>query len=231
MQDENGFLEAIAANPEDDSIRLVYADWLEERGDPRAEYLRLEVQYRELIEQLACVKKQLQELPGQIQTSAYEFDASWIDRVTPLRRLVLQSYPSVQKIAVIKLIREATGCGLREAKELSEACPRRSRAGSRKAKAKGIRKRFEPYATLTIEPDPGRRPIDPSLTRVILHSYLPERKIAVIKLIREVTGLGLQEAKDLAEAHPGDDTGAAPGFAEQIRQQFAELATVSVEKA
>src|SRR5947199_1700743 len=39
MEDE-GYIQAILADPEDDALRLVYADWLEERGDPRGEYLR-----------------------------------------------------------------------------------------------------------------------------------------------------------------------------------------------
>ncbi len=39
MTDE-AFLRAILAYPEDDTPRLIYADWLEERGDPRAELLR-----------------------------------------------------------------------------------------------------------------------------------------------------------------------------------------------
>lgn len=43
MSDESAFLAAIATNTEDDTARLVYADWLQERNDPRAEYLRLEV--------------------------------------------------------------------------------------------------------------------------------------------------------------------------------------------
>jgi uncharacterized protein (TIGR02996 family) len=43
MQDESAFLEAIAAVPEDDAPRLVYADWLEEQGHAgRAELLRLD---------------------------------------------------------------------------------------------------------------------------------------------------------------------------------------------
>jgi uncharacterized protein (TIGR02996 family) len=42
MSGEEGFLRAIAENPAEDGPRLVYADWLEERGDPRAEILRLE---------------------------------------------------------------------------------------------------------------------------------------------------------------------------------------------
>jgi uncharacterized protein (TIGR02996 family) len=43
MSDEPAFLRALLASPEDNNLRLVYADWLEERGDPRAEFLRLEV--------------------------------------------------------------------------------------------------------------------------------------------------------------------------------------------
>jgi uncharacterized protein (TIGR02996 family) len=40
MDEDAGFLQAMIAAPEDDALRLVYADWLEERGDPRGEYLR-----------------------------------------------------------------------------------------------------------------------------------------------------------------------------------------------
>jgi uncharacterized protein (TIGR02996 family) len=41
---DEDFLEALAARPADNVARLVYADWLQERDDPRAEFLRLEVQ-------------------------------------------------------------------------------------------------------------------------------------------------------------------------------------------
>lgn len=40
--DEAAFLAEIHADPYDDTVRLVYADWLEEQGDVRSEYLRLE---------------------------------------------------------------------------------------------------------------------------------------------------------------------------------------------
>ena len=42
MLADRHFLDEIHAAPYDESPRLVYADWLEEQGDPRAEYLRLE---------------------------------------------------------------------------------------------------------------------------------------------------------------------------------------------
>ena len=42
MDNEEPFLRAIADNAADDTARLVYADWLEERGDPRAAFLRIQ---------------------------------------------------------------------------------------------------------------------------------------------------------------------------------------------
>ena len=38
----NHFLHEIAANPDDESARLIYADWLEDRGDARAEFVRVQ---------------------------------------------------------------------------------------------------------------------------------------------------------------------------------------------
>lgn len=46
MTEERAFLTAILERPDDDTARLVYADWLEEHDDPRAEYLRLMVKVR-----------------------------------------------------------------------------------------------------------------------------------------------------------------------------------------
>jgi uncharacterized protein (TIGR02996 family) len=43
MEDVDGFLRTIAAAPDDDAPRLVYADWLDEHGEPeRAEFIRLQ---------------------------------------------------------------------------------------------------------------------------------------------------------------------------------------------
>jgi carbon storage regulator len=46
--EEEPFLRAIAAGPDDEATRLVYADWLEERGDPLGEFLRLQCQAKGL---------------------------------------------------------------------------------------------------------------------------------------------------------------------------------------
>jgi uncharacterized protein (TIGR02996 family) len=48
MASDESFLRAIIDDPEDDAVRLVYSDWLEEQGDParvaRAELIRLQIQ-------------------------------------------------------------------------------------------------------------------------------------------------------------------------------------------
>jgi uncharacterized protein (TIGR02996 family) len=45
QKDEDSFVSAIRASPKDEELRLVFADWLEDRGDPRADYLRAEVEH------------------------------------------------------------------------------------------------------------------------------------------------------------------------------------------
>jgi uncharacterized protein (TIGR02996 family) len=42
MNQEEAFLEAIREEPDDDTVRLIFADWLEERGDPRGEFIRIQ---------------------------------------------------------------------------------------------------------------------------------------------------------------------------------------------
>ncbi len=37
------FLQEILANPDDDSVRLIYADWLEEQGNPRGTFIRTQI--------------------------------------------------------------------------------------------------------------------------------------------------------------------------------------------
>ncbi len=41
MENDDALLRAVLASPDDAALRGVYADWLEERGDPRGEFLRV----------------------------------------------------------------------------------------------------------------------------------------------------------------------------------------------
>src|SRR5262245_10292110 len=45
MNESKAFLKAICDEPDEDSHRLVYADWLDEHGDPgRAEFIRVQIE-------------------------------------------------------------------------------------------------------------------------------------------------------------------------------------------
>jgi uncharacterized protein (TIGR02996 family) len=48
MTRDEAFLLAIREQPESDEVRLVYADWLEERGDPRGEFIRVQCEQARL---------------------------------------------------------------------------------------------------------------------------------------------------------------------------------------
>ena len=58
-----------------------------------------------------------------------------------------------------------------------------------------------------------------------------DKKIAVIKVVREVTGLGLKEAKDLVDAAPkAVKEGVSPDEAEVIKGKFADSgATIEIK--
>src|SRR5262245_37070957 len=63
--DDKAFLRAILANPAELTAWLVYADWLDEHDDPRAEFIRLEVrrtQLRKTNPEWSIVESRLQEL-------------------------------------------------------------------------------------------------------------------------------------------------------------------------
>jgi len=43
--EHTGLIAAICEDADDDQVRLVYADWLEEQGDPRGELIRLQIEF------------------------------------------------------------------------------------------------------------------------------------------------------------------------------------------
>ncbi|MEA5553568.1 50S ribosomal protein L7/L12 [Anabaena cylindrica UHCC 0172] len=56
---------------------------------------------------------------------------------------VLESVPADKKIAVLKIVREITGLGLKEAKDLVEAAPKAIKEAVTKEAAEDIKKRVE----------------------------------------------------------------------------------------
>lgn len=71
--DERAFLRAIRAEPHDDALRLIYADWLDERGDPRGEFIRIQCALAKL-----PINDPLQaELTSREQTLRDEHEVEW----------------------------------------------------------------------------------------------------------------------------------------------------------
>jgi uncharacterized protein (TIGR02996 family) len=49
MTERDAFLAAVLESPDDDTPRLIFADWLEENGDPeRAEFIRAQCDLAQL---------------------------------------------------------------------------------------------------------------------------------------------------------------------------------------
>jgi len=68
------FSKAVQAAPGDTELLLVYADWLEDRGDPRAEFLRVRV----ALGRLSPTEKQFQVLWTQLRRLRSRTDPSWL---------------------------------------------------------------------------------------------------------------------------------------------------------
>nr|PZN62293.1 MAG: 50S ribosomal protein L7/L12 [Pseudomonadota bacterium] len=57
--------------------------------------------------------------------------------------ITLQEYPADKKVGVIKVVREITGLGLKEAKDLVEGVPALVKEGVSKADVEGMKKKLE----------------------------------------------------------------------------------------
>jgi uncharacterized protein (TIGR02996 family) len=84
MYEDFPFLRAVFNQPDDDVLRLVYADWLEERGDPRAEFLRLDVEQHRSAEG-ATIRPTV--LAKRLKDLAPKLDARWVGWMSQVRHL------------------------------------------------------------------------------------------------------------------------------------------------
>jgi uncharacterized protein (TIGR02996 family) len=74
MSSEAGLMRAVIANPEDDTPRLVYADWLDEAGDHiRAEFIRIQCELAGVITD----PERRKELQDQERKLLYANKAAW----------------------------------------------------------------------------------------------------------------------------------------------------------
>lgn len=224
---EADFIRAIQRDPEDDEARLIYADWLEQQGDVRAEYLRLEVQRRRIPRRLAELAQRIS--PG------------WRAQVNLRCRVLLISTQNMLKTIVA--IRNATQLGLREARELESELHIAGYAVIRDDldpdDARAIAATFDGVATVQVEAYvgelPPRRPLVEPHT-LVLASVHAERRVEAIKLVRELTGWGLAEATRVIDEviagtpHELRVVTDAPGAARLVAR-FEGIAEVRLEGA
>ena len=79
MDEDRAFLAAIRNNPDDDTARLVYADWLDDRDDPRGPFVRLHVALR------AAGPDHIDRVPAEHELSRRRvgLDPAWLAVVEP----------------------------------------------------------------------------------------------------------------------------------------------------
>jgi uncharacterized protein (TIGR02996 family) len=86
---EAAFLQAIAANPQDDVHRLVYADWLEEHGDSRGEFIRLRLKVHE--------PRGRKHVEARLAQLSVDIDGRWRRQVFCVPKLSLKQYRRVKQ--------------------------------------------------------------------------------------------------------------------------------------
>lgn len=150
MSDEAAFLDALRTSPTDDTTRLVFADWLDENDQTRkASYLRL-------VAALARAGGDLTDRPegDALATLVPDLPDDWRFAAGSRFVVILFSYGHVQKISMIKHLREITGRGLAEAKDMSEQLPCRVRDGLMFDRARDIARHLRnvPEAVVAVLP-------------------------------------------------------------------------------
>jgi uncharacterized protein (TIGR02996 family) len=119
MEEEAAFLRAIADAPEDDATRLVYADWLEERGDPRSAYVRVATRAAGRVR----AGRPWDDLKASFGDACSAAPVEWRRQVGPWFDVVLRSTPPAHVIGVIVAIKELTDRRLAEIKEMVYRVP------------------------------------------------------------------------------------------------------------
>src|SRR4051794_29023068 len=115
--EESAFHQAIVEQPDDISLRLVFADWLEERGDPRGTFIRLQCQRAErtrhdpvwkdlLAQEAALLKRHETEWSKPILrlVDGVEFQRGFIEHVTTTAAKFLKNAERLFRLAPIRSV-------------------------------------------------------------------------------------------------------------------------------
>lgn len=227
---EADLLAAVQADPSDLQARAIYADWLEERGDPRGEYLRLDMQ--------------LVSLPARLGKLVEVIDPTWISAVSG-RFCITISAIGANKIGAIKVVREVTGLGLKDAKDLVERVsatrPVVLKNGLELEEAHDIAGKCAPVMTVEVTPRlPARAPVAPSGPggyrrpyRVLLVGATD--RLGLIRAIHTRCALSLVDARDVVgqlETRPFELAGRLDATAAaELAVTFGGLGQIRIEHA
>jgi uncharacterized protein (TIGR02996 family) len=94
MDEDTAFVRAIVTNQGDSALFSIYADWLEEHGDPRCEYFRLQSARASLLKEYYCygedIRSQIMEIRARLQQLRSTVNAEWLAVVDQARRRLLR---------------------------------------------------------------------------------------------------------------------------------------------
>jgi uncharacterized protein (TIGR02996 family) len=91
MTEDAAFIRAVREHPDDETTRLVYADWLDDRADPRAGYLRAEAAWV----LLQPSDEQYRPLYRRVSQLAALIDPAWFAEVSRMGLLVGRAWALV----------------------------------------------------------------------------------------------------------------------------------------
>lgn len=206
-------LAAVTANPLDDEAREVYADWLEQRGDPRGEYLRLE--------------HQLHRIPRRLAELAPNIDPKWIDAVAN-RFSVLLVRAGPNKIELIKNVRQLTGLGLKDAKDLVESVrPYKPAIVCERVtyqEAIQVAARLSSLNQVEVVPSGQPLPPPPPTPSLWLVNVVPTARVRVVKLVKDLTDYSLADAVALVDSASPQAPCPLPISRRRVTADLSELA-------
>jgi uncharacterized protein (TIGR02996 family) len=81
---DDAFLHEIIANPDDDTPRLIYADYLDERGDLRGEFIRVQVELAHLPARSIRRLSRRRELEAREQELLQKYHLDWVGTLQKL---------------------------------------------------------------------------------------------------------------------------------------------------